>query len=76
MPEKTLQAVEAGPATGVKDTITPNLESAHETMRALKAAGIDYDDVVHVLEREGVAKFSASWQELLTTVQTALESHG
>jgi transaldolase len=36
---------------------------------------VDYDDVVEVLEREGVEKFSASWQELLTQVQSALESH-
>ncbi len=45
-------------------------------MAALKAAGIDYDDVVETLEREGVAKFSASWQELEKTVQSTLESHG
>ena len=76
MPEKTLNAVEATPATGVKDTITPNIHAAHEIMEALKAAGIDYDDVVETLEREGVAKFSASWQELESTVQSTLESHG
>jgi transaldolase len=76
MPEKTLHAVEATPVTGVADTITPNIDDARETMGALKAAGIDYDDVVWVLEREGVAKFSASWQELANTVQSALESHG
>jgi len=79
MPEKTLHAVEASPTTGVAgvtDTITPNIPAAHETMEALKAAGIDYDDVVEVLEREGVAKFSASWQELANTVQSTLESHG
>jgi transaldolase len=44
-------------------------------MAALKAIGVDYDDVVDLLEKEGVAKFSASWQELLTEVQSALESH-
>lgn len=76
MPEKTLTAVEATPTTGVKDTITPNIQASHEIMEALKAAGIDYDDVVETLEREGVAKFSASWQELETTVQSTLESHG
>lgn len=76
MPEKTLKAVESSPATGVTDTVTPNIQAAHETMDAIKAAGIDYDDVVEVLEREGVAKFSASWEELLSTVQSTLESHG
>jgi transaldolase len=35
--------------------------------------GISYDDVVDVLEREGVEKFEASWNELVETVQTALD---
>jgi transaldolase len=74
MPEKTLWAVaEKGNISA--DTITPNYAAAHETMAALKAVGVDYDDVVEVLEREGVEKFSASWQELLTQVKSALESH-
>lgn len=76
MPEKTIQAVEAAGTPIVADAITPSLSQARATMEALKAAGVDYDDVVEVLEREGVAKFSASWQELLKTVQSALESHG
>jgi len=42
-------------------------------MDDLEAAGISYDDVVDVLEREGVEKFDASWAELVETVQTALE---
>jgi transaldolase len=37
-------------------------------MAALKDAGIDYDDVVKVLEDEGVEKFAASWNELLESV--------
>lgn len=75
MPEKTLWAV-ADHSVIKPDTITPNIPAAHETMVALKAVGVDYDDVVEVLEREGVEKFSTSWQELLTQVQSALESHG
>ena len=35
--------------------------------------GIAYDDVVDVLETEGVDKFDASWAELVETVQTALD---
>ncbi|WP_020521173.1 transaldolase [Catelliglobosispora koreensis] len=76
MPEKTLQAVAASSTVISKDAITPNLAEAHATMEALKAAGVDYDDVVEVLEREGVEKFSTSWQELLDGVKSALESHG
>ena len=32
--------------------------------------GISYDDVVQVLEDEGVAKFEVSWNELLDTIRT------
>ena len=35
----------------------------------LKAAGIDYDDVVAVLEKEGVEKFAKSFQELFSDVE-------
>ena len=35
--------------------------------------GVDFDDVLDVLEREGVPKFDASWGELVETVQTALK---
>ena len=33
------------------------------------ALGISYDDVVEVLEDEGVEKFAASWNELLDTIE-------
>ena len=32
---------------------------------ALKDAGVDYDDVIAALEKEGVDKFVASWNELM-----------
>ena len=35
----------------------------------LEALGVSYDDVVQVLEDEGVEKFEASWNELLDAVQ-------
>ena len=35
--------------------------------------GISYDDVVQVLEDEGVEKFEASWKELLEAVQGELD---
>ncbi len=38
----------------------------------LARLGIGYEDVVTVLEEEGVAKFAASWQEMLDTIQTEL----
>jgi transaldolase len=40
------------------------LAEAHALFDQLAAAGIDYDDVTATLEREGVEKFSASFEEL------------
>ncbi|WP_067179231.1 transaldolase [Microtetraspora niveoalba] len=71
MPEKTLDAVaDHGKISG--DTVRPFYEQAWNTMAALKEAGIDYDDVVRVLEDEGVDKFEVSWKELLETVTAEL----
>ncbi|MER6007272.1 transaldolase [Nonomuraea angiospora] len=67
MPEKTLDAT-ADHANVTGDTVRPFYEQAWNTMAALKEAGIDYDDVVKVLEDEGVEKFEASWNELLESV--------
>ncbi|GAA2677119.1 transaldolase [Nonomuraea recticatena] len=71
MPEKTLDsAADHGSITG--DTVRPFYEQAWNTMAALKEAGIDYDDVVRVLEDEGVEKFEASWNELLESISKKL----
>ncbi|GAA3469084.1 MULTISPECIES: transaldolase [Nonomuraea] len=71
MPEKTLDsAADHGRITG--DTVRPFYEQAWNTMAALKEAGIDYDDVVRVLEDEGVEKFEASWNELLESISKKL----
>ena len=43
-----------------------------QVMAGLEKLGISYDDVVQVVEDEGVDKFEKSWQELLDTVTTAL----
>ncbi|MFF0294924.1 transaldolase [Kitasatospora sp. NPDC004615] len=75
MPEATLDATDDhGVITG--DTITPNYADAKAVLDAIAAAGVDYDDVVRVLEEEGVQKFEVSWNELLDTVTAALQSHG
>ncbi|MFF2626579.1 transaldolase [Kitasatospora sp. CB02891] len=75
MPEATLDATDDhGVVTG--DTITPHYADAKAVLDAVTAAGVDYDDVVRVLEEEGVQKFEVSWNELLDTVTAALRSHG
>jgi hypothetical protein len=37
-------------------------------------AGIDYDDVIEVLIKEGVDKFVVAWDELQTTLAASLEA--
>lgn len=72
MPEKTMNAFgDHGEVAG--DTITPNIEGARQEMAALAAAGIDFDDVVKLLEDEGVDKFVVSWDELVATVRGAVD---
>ncbi|CAB4899648.1 MAG: transaldolase [Actinobacteria bacterium] len=72
MPEKTLMATfDHGVITG--DTITPLLADAHACFAALASVGVDIDDVTSLLEREGVEKFIVSWNELLETVNNAME---
>ncbi|MET0997137.1 MAG: transaldolase [Marmoricola sp.] len=71
MPEKTLEAVkDHGEIKG--DQVRPNYGHAHQVMKDLADAGIDYDDVIKTLEEEGVEKFVKSWNELLETVEKNL----
>ncbi|TCJ30778.1 transaldolase [Nocardioides jejuensis] len=71
MPEKTMQAfADHGEVTG--DTVTGRGTEADEVFAALAAVGIDFDDVLEVLEREGVEKFDVSWGELVDTVTAQL----
>ena len=71
MPEKTLEAVfDHGQVRG--DTVTGSYAQAGAVLDDLAKVGVDYDDVTALLEREGVEKFAASWQELLDTVRAAL----
>ncbi len=73
MPEKTMQAV-ADHSEIKGDQVRPFYDDAEATMRALADAGIDYDDVIEVLIREGVEKFIKAWDELLDSTTEALEA--
>jgi len=71
MPEATIEATaDHGEISG--DTVTTNYDDADQVLAGLEKLGISYDDVVQVIEDEGVDKFEKSWQELLETVQKAL----
>ena len=60
----------------VGDTIKPYVAEAAQVFLDLEALGIDMADVFTVLETEGVDKFIVAWEELLATIQTALQSRG
>jgi transaldolase len=71
MPEATLHAVaDHGEIKG--DTIHGTYDASRKVIADLEQLGVSYDDVVAVLEDEGVAKFEASWNELLETVKGQL----
>jgi transaldolase len=72
MPEKTLDAVaDHGDVRG--DTVTGAYADAANVLDALEHLGISYSDVTDTLEREGVEKFEASWNELLDEATSDLE---
>jgi transaldolase len=72
MPEKTLLAfADHGVVTG--DTVRGRYDEARRLIADLEAQGISYDEVVDLLEVEGVEKFNVSWADLLATVETALK---
>ena len=75
MPEATLRAVaDHGQISG--DSITGAYDDAARVMTDLTAAGIDYQDVVRLLEREGVQKFTAAWTRLLEHLEQSLAKAG
>jgi transaldolase len=67
MPEATLRATaDHGVLKG--DQVHGTYDASRELFAKLEALGIGYDDVVKVLEDEGVSKFEVSWGELLQTI--------
>jgi transaldolase len=62
MPAETIAAFQDHGV--VADTLTAGLDDARALLVELDAAGVDYDDVVDTLEREGVEKFADSFRSL------------
>jgi transaldolase len=67
MPAETVEAFQDHGV--VADTLEQGLDEAHALLDQLAAAGVDYDDVTDTLEREGVEKFSDSFDELLDGIR-------
>ncbi len=67
MPLETIEAFQDHGT--VADTLEAGLDEARELFAALERVGVDYDDVTDTLEREGVQKFSDSFEELLEGIK-------
>jgi transaldolase len=63
MPEETIRAFQDH--GHVERRLEANMLEARLLPTQLDAAGVDYDDVVATLEREGIDKFVASFNQLL-----------
>jgi transaldolase len=72
MPESTIQATYDHGVIPT-DSVRGFYQDAHQVMERLSELGIEYDDVVQVLEDEGVEKFEASWSELVSAVEKQLK---
>jgi transaldolase len=65
-----LETIEAFQDHGVvADTLEQGTDEARALLDELERVGVDYDDVIDTLEREGVQKFSDSFDELLDGIR-------
>jgi transaldolase len=71
MPQETIEAFQDHGKARL--TLEEGLAEARQLFEDLAAAGVDYDDVVLTLEKEGVQKFSDSFDELLEGVRSKRE---
>jgi transaldolase len=75
MPAATLEAVADHGAVASPDSVTGTYVESADVMHALSTLGISIDEVTAHLEIDGVAKFEASWGQLLSTVSAGLHQH-
>jgi transaldolase len=67
MPRETVEAVMDH--ARIERTLDRDVDGARRTLEAFAAAGIEYEDVVETLEREGVEKFAKSFRDLFADLE-------
>lgn len=72
LPDATLEAFADHGAVG--RTVDADVAGARGTLEALHQVGVDIDDVTELLEKEGVAAFEASYDDLLGTLTTKADA--
>ena len=68
MPEQTLEDFEDHGT--LARTVDADFDGARRVIEQLAAVGVDLDDVTRVLEEEGVAAFTKSYDELLASLES------
>jgi transaldolase len=68
MPEETIRAFQDHGEVAL--TLEQDIDEARQVFERVAEAGVDYEDVVVTLEREGVEKFADSFRELLDGVKS------
>jgi transaldolase len=71
MPLETIDAYQDHGSPSPNPFTEAEIEKAKADLDRLADVGVDYDDVVQVLEDEGVDKFTKSWLELLEDIEKA-----
>jgi transaldolase len=74
MPESTIEAYQDHGPTYPDILDLDQMAAADASLAALAEVGIDYDDVTDVLEREGVEKFIASFDEMIADIDRKREA--
>ena len=73
MPEATMNAMaDHGVVHG--DSVRGTYADAQQVLDDLEAIGVSYDDVIELLEVEGVQKFEDAWTQLLEGVHGQLDA--
>jgi transaldolase len=67
MPRETIEATMDH--AKIERTLDRSVDEARRILQRFAQAGVDYDDVVRVLEEEGVKKFADSFKELFAGVE-------
>jgi transaldolase len=73
MPLETIKAFQDhGEVRG--DTVLDGMDEARALIEQLREAGVDYDQVVEVLEAEGVQKFSDAFDQIVESIRAKRSS--
>jgi transaldolase len=72
MPQSTLEAFRDHGT--LSQSLTRDVEAAYEQLQAVEACGVDLTAVTEKLQEDGVAAFSKSFDSLMATIETKINT--